>query len=74
MTCQCNGSHGAWWGAQQKSDPWDQAGPQLCRGNIWVAQQEPVRSSPRPCSSWLAEAGKCPGTVACARWFQMAGD
>lgn len=74
LVCHCNGLHAAWWDGQEKGGPWDQAGPRLCRGNIWVDQQEPARSSPSKRSPWLAEAGKCPGTVACARRFQMAGD
>ena len=30
--CHCNGLHAAWWGGQQKENPWDQAGPRLCEG------------------------------------------
>lgn len=70
----CNGLHAARWDGQQKGDPWDQACPRLWRGNIWVDQQEPARSSPSKRSPWLAEAGRHPGTVAYASRFQMAGD
>lgn len=74
LMCHCNGLHAAWWDGQEKGDPWDQAGPLLCSGNVWVGQQDPARSSPSKRSPRLAKAGRLLGTGACASRFQMAGD